>query len=383
MLDAPQFNSFFMGGFECSTHLLPSGRRLDMIAATGHDRHMRRDYERLRTIGIRTARTGLRWHLIEPRPGQYDWSSVLPMIRTARETGIQLLWDVLHYGYPDDLDIFAPEFIHRFERLSREFARVLSSESDAVPYINPINEISFFSWAAGESAHLNPYTIGRGFELKAQLARAAIAGINAFWDVQPNARIIHTDPVIHILPDATRPYEADIAAGYDRAQYQAWDLLGGRLHPEIGGDPRYLDVIGVNFYPNNQWYYEGEMIERTDPNYKPFAAILREVYERYRRPLFVSETGTEDDARPGWLRYVCDQVYAAMMDGIPVYGICLYPIVNFPGWNDDRHCMNGLWDYADETGSRDVCEPFASEFAFQRDRFVQLLQVNGASVRDQ
>ena len=31
------FSSFVIGGFECSTHRHQDGRRLDLIAATGHD----------------------------------------------------------------------------------------------------------------------------------------------------------------------------------------------------------------------------------------------------------------------------------------------------------------------------------------------------------
>ena len=42
------------------------------------------------------------------------------------------------------------------------------------------------------------------------------------------------------------------AEGHRLAQYQAWDMLVGRMWPQIGGDPKYLDVVGVNFYYNNQ-----------------------------------------------------------------------------------------------------------------------------------
>ena len=38
--------------------------------------------------------------------------------------------------------------------------------------------------------------------------------------------------------------------------------------------------------------------------------------------------------------------------GAPVEGVCLYPVVNHPGWDDDRHCHNGLWDYPDARGER-------------------------------
>jgi hypothetical protein len=91
--------------------------------------------------------------------------------------------------------------------------------------------------------------------------------------------------------------------------------------------------------------------------------MLEEVYERYRRPVFVAETGAEDRRRAGWLRFVCDQSRQAMRNGVPLQGICLYPILNHPGWLDDRHCHNGLWDYADEAGNRTVYKPLARELA--------------------
>jgi hypothetical protein len=62
-----------------------------------------------------------------------------------------------------------------------------------------------------------------------------------------------------------------------------------------------------------------------------------------------------------WLRYVCQEVAAAIESGIPIEGICLYPIMNHPGWVDDRHCYNGLWDYVDERGEREIYEPLETE----------------------
>ena len=41
--------------------------------------------------------------------------------------------------------------------------------------------------------------------------------------------------------------------------------------------------------------------------------------------------------------------------------MCLYPILNHPGWLDGRHCHNGLWDYADAHGHRDIYKPLARE----------------------
>ncbi|HWQ91803.1 MAG TPA: hypothetical protein VN673_09035, partial [Clostridia bacterium] len=95
--------------------------------------------------------------------------------------------------------------------------------------------------------------------------------------------------------------------------------------------------------------------------YRPFREILAEVHQRYQKPVFIAETGAEDKARRSWFRYACEETYAALGEGVPVGGICLYPILNHPGWVDDRHCHNGLWDYADGEGDREMYEPLARE----------------------
>ncbi|HOO16128.1 MAG TPA: hypothetical protein PLU99_03370, partial [Phycisphaerae bacterium] len=97
------FQSFFIGGFECSSHKRRSGRRLDMIAATDHDRLALYDYTSLNALGIRTVRDGIRWHRIERTPYHYSFAADLPMVRAARQTGTQVVWDICHYGWPDDL----------------------------------------------------------------------------------------------------------------------------------------------------------------------------------------------------------------------------------------------------------------------------------------
>jgi hypothetical protein len=169
---------------------------------------------------------------------------------------------------------------------------------------------------------------------------------------------------VHVVPTTGRLEEVPLAAARNESKYEAWDMLVGRAYPELGGHPGVFDVIGVNFYPHNEWILseEGQGFIRTDhPNYKPFRELLAEVWARYRKPIYISETGTEDEERVPWVRYVCEEVAAAMQQGIPIEGICLYPIVNHPGWVDDRHCYNGLWDYADESGHREIYEPLETE----------------------
>jgi beta-glucosidase/6-phospho-beta-glucosidase/beta-galactosidase len=370
------FSSFFMGGFECSTHRLRSGKRLDEIAFTQHDRFALQDYRRLNDQGMFVSREGLRWHLIEKEPGRYDFSNELPLIRAAQATNSQVIWDLCHYGWPDWLDIFEPRFIDCFEKMSRAFAQVLKDEGIDVPFVCPVNEISFFSWAAAEFGYLNPFALHRGDELKEHLVRAAIAATEAVWDINSSTRIVQIDPLINVLPaDPTDAAQVKAAEGYRQSQFQAWDMLAGRFKPHLGGSEKYLDIIGGNYYDHNQWILNGSFITPDNPRYIPLREIIGEVYHRYERPFLIAETGIEDDARPAWFRYVCGEAHAAMMNGVDLHGICLYPILNHPGWDDDRHCHNGLWDYADENGNREIYLPLAEEIQRQQELFEELVSV--------
>jgi hypothetical protein len=210
--------------------------------------------------------------------------------------------------------------------------------------------------------------------------RAAIEAIEAteaVWGVPSSARVDLSDPVFHVVAHPDRPHEAPATEAYRRAQFQAWDMLSGRRHPVLGEHPKYLDVIGVDYYPWNQWVYNGPTADGTtigpdDPGYRPLRLILGEIASRYGRLLFIAETGIEGDARAGWLQSVGREARAAILGGVPVQGICLYPIVNFLGWDDDRHCRNGLWDYADEAGGRAANELLANELRRQIHRFRRL-----------
>jgi beta-glucosidase/6-phospho-beta-glucosidase/beta-galactosidase len=360
------FKSYFMGGFECSTHRNYQHRRIDVIEATGHDTFAEADYRRLVNFGMRTARDGVRWHLVEREPFQYDFSSVAAQVRATRKVGIQIIWDLFHYGYPDDLDIFGEDFPIRFARFAEAFIEFLTRENNSVPFICPINEISFFSWAAGQVGWFHPFKKRRGNELKRQLVRASIAAIDRIRAVCPAARFVQAEPAIHITSTSKSPQE--IAAAEERrlAQFHAFDMLMGRREPELGGHERYLDIIGLNYYFNNQWRHRsGRKVLRGHKSYHPFNLILREYSERYHRPILIAETGIENEARPEWFRYICEEARIAETNGVPVEGICLYPIVNHPGWDDNRHCHNGLWDYSNEAGEREIYVPLAREIQMQ------------------
>jgi beta-glucosidase/6-phospho-beta-glucosidase/beta-galactosidase len=370
------FSSFWMAGFESSCHINRKRHRLDMLAATQHDRFAEADYVRLRQVGISTVRDTIRWHLVD-RPGQFDFSSLDPMLAAARCQQMQVIWDLCHYGWPEELDIFGAAFVDRFARFCRVTAAHIREQTDDIPFYTPMNEISFLAWAAGEVGWFFPWRHGHGAEIKRQLVRASIAGIEAIWDVDRRARIVTVEPLIHVVPPQGRPDLDGAAAAYRRSQFEAWDMLSGAVAPELGGQPRYLDLLGVNFYHDNQWEHPGGRkiawhIHPRDPRWVPFNQLLLEAYERYRRPIFIAETSHVGSGRAEWLREMSHELCFALDAGVPLQGICLYPILDRFEWDDPTHWHNsGLWDLAgngDGTLARVLNREYADELVVSQRR---------------
>ena len=363
-----RFDSFFQAGFECSSHRRKDGVRLDLIRATTHDKHALRDYRLCKQLGFDTIRDGLRWHLIERTPGAYDWSSWLPALEAAESVGLQVIWDLFHYGSPDHVDQAAEDFPDRFTDFALAALEVQQSVSGRPPLVCPLNEISFMAWAVevGYFPRVGPDEVGW---FKRQLVRTGIKAATAIRARWPGSTLVWAEPLVHVAAHSNRRAEVRAAESARLGQFQAYDWITGRARPEFGGDPSLVDLIGLNFYPHNQWYLDGPTIPMGHHEYRPLGDMLAEVAERYGKPIFLSETGAEGTGKPSWLHYVCNEVRDAMERGVDVRGICWYPITAYPGWDNSRHAETGLLSTVVADGSRHVDQRLREEFEVQRALF--------------
>jgi beta-glucosidase/6-phospho-beta-glucosidase/beta-galactosidase len=339
------FRSFFFAGFEGTTTSNLQHQWIDQISATQHDEHADADYRRLREVGLCAARESIRWPLVD-QGGRLDFSSARRFVEASRHHGVEVIWDLFHYGYPRDLDPFSEEFVKRFAAYCNAAARFIATELDGPYYFTPVNEPSFFAWAGGEVGRFAPHCYGRGAELKLALVRAAIAGINAIRSVLPNARIVNVDPLCRIVAPAGVP-QSDARDFNHRAVFEAWDMICGRTRPELGGSRDHLDIVGVNYYWTNQWEIgrEEQPLAFDDPRRMPLAKLLRRVWQRYGAEILVTETSHVDEMRPIWLSVVAHDCEKLIDEGVPLRGVCLYPILGMPEWHDPTIWTRmGLWD---------------------------------------
>lgn len=367
------FRSFFLAGFECATGYNARGEWIDQVAATRHDQHADADYRMLRDVGIFATREAIRWPIVD-RGGRYDFSSVKPFLRASRRYGIDVIWDLFHYGYPAELDPFSDNFVARFADYCQAAANHICENHPGPCYFTPVNEPSFFSWAGGTVGRFAPHSVGRGPELKRALIRAAIQGINAIRAAVPHARIVNVDPLCHVLPWDDTPEARRAADDFNlHAVFESWDMLAGRLMPELGGSREHLGIVGINYYWTNQWILgrDEQPLPEDHPARVPLRTLIRRVYERYGGDVLITETSHVDDQRPRWLKTLVEEVDAVLTDGIPLKGVCLYPILGMPEWHDQsRWTQMGLWElhHGEIEFERRLCHPMYQELVRAQSR---------------
>lgn len=322
------------------------GRRLDMVAISQHDAQAQHDYALCQAAGLRAVREAARWPIVDRR-GVLDLSSIRRLARLGCEMGLTQIWDLMHYGYPDDLDPFSPEFTRRFATYAGLVAAVVREETRGATYYTPVNEISYYAWAAGDAGYMAPHARGRGGELKRALVRAAIAATDAIWRVDHRAKILSVDPLTRLHAPPSRPELQASADDFNQhIVMEAFDLLCGRLEPELGGSRSHLGIVGLNYYAGNQLTLATpaapqRVLDWDDPEWIPVSDLLAEVQARYGGPIVIAETGSAGDKRAPWLNHLAHEAAHALERGVDLQGICIYPVITTPDWDDPTAFFDG------------------------------------------
>jgi UDP-galactopyranose mutase len=362
---APPLRSFWIAGYEGADHLSGSGLAFDLIDAAGQAERVLDDYRAARDVGIACVRETVGWRRVE-RPYGFDFEGLRLRAEAARRYGIQVLWTLCQGDWPHDVDVLADDFPQRFAAYAAACAQaVRDAGDDEAPVFTPLEEISFLSWGVAETGLFNAHRRdlrSQGFEVKRRLVTATLAACMAIRAIDPRARFLHMEPLARRTGNAPSPqaFTTGESLGgddeypgerprHDAAfQFQAWDMLWGRSEPQLGGNPRYVDLLGVNCYASRQ--IESRTLaplpgRRGERRRMPLHRMLAEVNARYGRPVVVGERSPIGVNRAGWLREIGDEIREALMNGIPVAGTCLHPLADRPKWKDpQRWRAHDLWE---------------------------------------
>jgi beta-glucosidase/6-phospho-beta-glucosidase/beta-galactosidase len=344
------FSSFWMAGFEGADHIDLHGTPLDMVASTGHAVLLAAEYQRVADLGLTTVRESVGWRVCSPDSfKRINFSRMQLAAEAAMTHGVQVLWSLIHYGMPPDVRVTDIDFADRFAEFAGAAARKLRNLTGAPSIYNPVNEIGFLAWAMASQRIIGGLCSERdGYVVKVKLVQAALRGMQAISAEDSGARFTHVEPLIHVVSPRKNPALAQAAADFCGYQWEVWDMLAGRMAPELGGSVAQMDWIGVNHYHDSQWEIEtGRRLDwhRGDSRRRPFANLLEEASKRYQLPIVIAETSHVGVGRAAWLDDIGTETEHAIGRGARVQGICLYPAIDRPDWNNHSHChRSGLWD---------------------------------------
>ena len=342
---AKAFSSFWMGGFDGPGAIHAPNTPLD-------------SYSRLHEFGLRTVRENADWARIDDNPTGPDLRPLEKRACRAKDLGMQVIWTLCCKRWPVDLRFLSASFVERFARYAAAVAqRMAESDPAAVPVFVPINEISFLAWSLHSRGELKQADGSRPSlaEIKRQLVRASICASEAILARVPHARLMHTDPLEHVVAPQGQPALASRAQERTELQFEAWDWVAGRAAKELGGRARYLDLVGVNYYADNQWELgSGKRLawQLDDQRRLPLSSLLMGVNRRYQRPIAIAETSHTGIRRGAWIREIATEARAARQSGARIEGICLYPLVDqVDGTSPAKWPSRGLWEVRQEDGT--------------------------------
>ena len=374
-----------------------TGRSLDEYELTGHYDRLEADLDRIAELGVSCARYGLPWYRIEPQRGQWDWAFADRALNGLLERGVAPIVDLVHYGTPSWLlgGFLDPDY----PRAVAEYAAAVASRyKGRVRWYTPLNEPRITAYYCGKLGHWPPYARGWGGFVRLMLAlcRGIVLTETTLRAVDLEIVTVHVDATD--LYEPSEPNHVEEAGWRQSLVYLALDLVTGRVdaaHPltdwlmENGATeedfawfrahPADPDIVGINLYPmfSRKVSYS---FSRAKPSLlnpapsprerrggvrfrMPYAGdpslvekIGRTYWDRYRRPVMVTETAAAGPLRrrAAWLKASVEGCRRLREAGVPMVGYTWWPTLSLVAWSYrgsahplDRYVVHmGLYDLA-------------------------------------
>lgn len=349
------FTQFVWGaGIECSfiPHL-----NVDQFQWTQHNRCWPDDLKRAKNeLGISHLRYALPWHEIEPHPGKFNWKVADERLSAAKEMGLEILLDVMHFGCPLWLKQAAgdPEFPESLERFT---AAIVERYRSLVKVWSPCNEPLMLALFSGDFGFWPPHARKwRGYmPVLSRVVQATNRSIRAIRRAMPEATVLLCDAA-ESYKTHDKQLQSEVARRNLR-RFLVMDLLLGRvdekhpLYPWLNSyglsdldlewfrtNPQSPDVLGLDYYPHSDWQLDrvgqGVRQRRAD---QPIGlhGVASAYWRRYGIPLMLTETSIEGQPinREIWLESIVDDMRRLREEGVPMMGLIWWPMIDQLDWD--------------------------------------------------
>jgi len=353
-----------------------TGRILDEYELTGHYQRWQEDIDLMASLGVSCARYGIPWYRVQPEPNKWVWTWPDQTFNRMLERGIEPIVDLVHYGVPPWLQggLLDNEFP---ERMAAYAARVAERYKGQLRWYTPLNEPRINAWYAGMLGWWPPHKRGwKGFtRVLLSICRAICLTHRALKDVDPEIVSVHVDPAdLYYTHDPSLQQEVemrqqvvflalDLISGRVDANHELWSWLLNMGFTEntlnefraIAVEP---DVIGINCYPlfgQKEVLRSGARIVTRNryANADLLQTLVSKYWQRYQRPLMISETASLGAKRSDWLSGSVAAVRSLRSAGVPVIGYTWWPLFSIVSWGY-QHGNKPMADYMVDLGLWDL-----------------------------
>ena len=370
------------GGLECTVVRVGEDYR-DQFQDTGHAGR-EGDIALIAALGIRRLRYPVLWETVSPdHPDRCSWDWHDRRLARLREEGISPIVGLMHHGSgPRYTSLVDPALPAKLAVHARRVAERYPWVEDWTPVNEPLTTARF----SGLYGHWYPHGREPGvfFNALVNQCRAVAAAMRAIRDVSPQARLVQTEDLGKTFSTPKLAYQAEYE---NERRWLSFDLLCGRVvagHPlhaellacgvpaealkELAEAPCPPDIVGINHYLTSERYLdedrgrypsfswggnafepyadvEAVRVHLPDADTGP-AARLREVWDRYRLPVAVTEAhlGATRDEQLRWLRQVWDAAVAVRAEGADIRAVTVWSLFGAVDWNSLLTARSGFYE---------------------------------------
>ena len=367
---SPQSRIEFWGGVECTVNRV-GDRFFDQLEKNGHVTRSS-DLDLFASLGIRSLRYPVLWERIAPNGlERADWSWTDERLERLRQLEIRPIAGLVHHGSgPAHTSLIDPQFPEKVA----EFAAAVATRYPWLEAYTPINEPLTTARFSGLYGHWYPHGKDDRTFLRALIyeCRAVVLSMQAIRQINPQAQLIQTEDLGKIFSTPLLAYQAefenerrwlsfDLLCGRVDRSHFLWDYLQNADIPEAELDwflehPCPPDILGINRYMTSDrflderlehyptethggngrhQYADVEAVRVCADGIPTPKMILREVWDRYQRPIAVTEVhlGCTREEQLRWFKEVWDDAQSLREEGADIRAVTAWSLLGAYDWN--------------------------------------------------
>src|SRR5215212_813112 len=374
------------GGIECTVNRVGE-RFYDQLVWNGH--HSRpEDLTRFAKLGIRAIRYPVLWERTAPDgPQSASWHWSDDQLYLLRLLNVQPIVGLLHHGSgPYYTNLLDPAFPQKLA----EYARRVAARYPWVTTYTPINEPLTTARFSGLYGHWYPHLKDPQSFVRMLInqIRGTQQAMQAIREINPAAQLVQTEDIGKVYSTENLEYQA---RHENERRWLTFDLLTGRVdqqHPlfhyltwlgitaqeleEIQRDATPPDILGINYYVTSERYLDDridlfpasmhggnelhtyvdlEAVRVCTDQSAGRAGILQEAWERYQRPLALTEVhlrGHREQQLRWWVE-AWRTAHASRQRGVDIRAITAWALLGNFNWDnlvtqDNEFYESGAFD---------------------------------------